>query len=230
MSLQCFRRRIDRLVAKLFWTTIITNLTLNFPFARSFSISLKYNHASLQRSHTMKTSWKEYRNASPKAHESLLPRIHIGRKALSSILYAESGALNPTPSSNTMVIPINVESSNQVSINESSAETIPFITDNEDIQIDQISAKSRDNSNSIIMKDKLIIGSATAALLVAFLGLLSAAGPGGWRYYLAGGVCAALSHAVATPIDVVKVSLQCHVYQYCCIKVNFFSLGCTTQF
>jgi hypothetical protein len=30
--------------------------------------------------------------------------------------------------------------------------------------------------------------------------------PGCWRYFVAGGVCAATSHAIATPVDVVKVS------------------------
>jgi hypothetical protein len=29
--------------------------------------------------------------------------------------------------------------------------------------------------------------------------------PGSWRYFLAGGLCAASSHALPTPIDVVKV-------------------------
>lgn len=43
------------------------------------------------------------------------------------------------------------------------------------------------------------------AMALAFAGLLSVAGPGSWRYFAAGGICAATSHAVTTPIDVVKV-------------------------
>lgn len=50
-----------------------------------------------------------------------------------------------------------------------------------------------------------IVATVSAAFLAALIGLLSASGPGGWRYYLAGGMCAAISHAIATPIDVVKV-------------------------
>ena len=45
-------------------------------------------------------------------------------------------------------------------------------------------------------------------LLISFMtfALLILSGPSGaWRYYMAGGVCACASHAIATPIDVVKV-------------------------
>ena len=50
----------------------------------------------------------------------------------------------------------------------------------------------------------VIVGTSIIAILVC-AGVLSASGPGGWRYYLAGGICAATAHAIATPIDVVKV-------------------------
>jgi uncharacterized membrane protein (DUF2068 family) len=45
------------------------------------------------------------------------------------------------------------------------------------------------------------------ATAFAFAALMSVSGPGAWRYFLAGGICAAVSHAITTPIDVVKVSL-----------------------
>jgi hypothetical protein len=49
--------------------------------------------------------------------------------------------------------------------------------------------------------------------VVGFIGLFGAilykfvtnSSPGSWRYFLAGGLCAASSHAIPTPIDVIKV-------------------------
>ncbi|GAX25310.1 hypothetical protein FisN_5Lh399 [Fistulifera solaris] len=38
--------------------------------------------------------------------------------------------------------------------------------------------------------------------------LIAASGVGAWRYYLAGGLCAAISHTVPVPIDVVKTRKQ----------------------
>lgn len=56
------------------------------------------------------------------------------------------------------------------------------------------------------LKNKIKVTVAGASLLAASLGLIVISGPGAWRYYLAGGICAAFSHAVATPVDVIKVS------------------------
>jgi len=39
-------------------------------------------------------------------------------------------------------------------------------------------------------------------------GMISASGRGSWRYYLAGGLCAATSHTIPVPIDVVKTRKQ----------------------
>lgn len=52
----------------------------------------------------------------------------------------------------------------------------------------------------------LVLGSigAFGALLYKFV---MASAPGSWRYFLAGGLCAASSHAIPTPIDVIKVCL-----------------------
>jgi len=38
--------------------------------------------------------------------------------------------------------------------------------------------------------------------------LVIASGPGAWRYYLAGGICATISHSFTTPIDVIKTRQQ----------------------
>jgi hypothetical protein len=56
--------------------------------------------------------------------------------------------------------------------------------------------------------NRVKVSIAISSLFTAFLLLISLSGPGQWRYYLAGGMCAAVSHAVTTPIDVIKVSLR----------------------
>ena len=62
------------------------------------------------------------------------------------------------------------------------------------------------SNDSITAKDKAIVATMTLTAFLAFLALFKATGPGGWRYFLAGGICAATSHGVTTPIDVVKVT------------------------
>lgn len=59
----------------------------------------------------------------------------------------------------------------------------------------------------LTMNDKLVVAATTLVGIVGFTVLVLASGPGAWRYYLSGGVCAATSHAIPTPIDVVKVGL-----------------------
>lgn len=53
------------------------------------------------------------------------------------------------------------------------------------------------------------VGLSAAAAAAAVVGLLVVlSGPGAWRYYLSGGVCAAASHAIPVPIDTVKTRRQ----------------------
>ena len=54
--------------------------------------------------------------------------------------------------------------------------------------------------------DKALLVAMSVATTLAFAALMSVSGLGAWRYFLAGGICAATSHAITTPIDVVKVS------------------------
>jgi hypothetical protein len=52
--------------------------------------------------------------------------------------------------------------------------------------------------------------------VIGFIGMFGAilykfvtnSSPGSWRYFLSGGLCAASSHAIPTPIDVIKVGSQ----------------------
>jgi hypothetical protein len=55
-------------------------------------------------------------------------------------------------------------------------------------------------------KNKFKVSVAVGALIISSVLLVLNSGPGSWRYYLAGGICAAISHGITTPVDVVKVS------------------------
>jgi len=44
--------------------------------------------------------------------------------------------------------------------------------------------------------------------IYAFLVIILKSSPGSWRFFLAGGLCAAISHTIPTPIDVVKTRKQ----------------------
>jgi len=70
------------------------------------------------------------------------------------------------------------------------------------------SAAPSDSHDDITKKDQLIISTSLATLIMTFSLILKLAGPGSWRYFAAGGICAAISHAITTPIDVVKTRQQ----------------------
>jgi hypothetical protein len=55
-------------------------------------------------------------------------------------------------------------------------------------------------------KNKLKVSLAVSTLAISSILLVLKSGPGSWRYYLAGGICAAISHGITTPVDVIKVS------------------------
>jgi hypothetical protein len=54
--------------------------------------------------------------------------------------------------------------------------------------------------------DKLRLATFAGCAANAFLVLVLKSSPGSWRFFLAGGLCAAISHTIPTPVDVVKVS------------------------
>jgi hypothetical protein len=60
--------------------------------------------------------------------------------------------------------------------------------------------------DDLTVADKsILVGCATFTIL-AFASILRLSEPGSWRYFLAGGICAMVSHAIPTPIDVIKAS------------------------
>lgn len=72
----------------------------------------------------------------------------------------------------------------------------------------QTASQSSDSSSSgvgISTTDKILVAVMAALSIFALGELMEIAGAGSWRYFLAGGICASTSHAITTPIDVVKV-------------------------
>ena len=57
-------------------------------------------------------------------------------------------------------------------------------------------------------QDVRTLSIASITVVAGLAGMIAASGPGAWRYYLAGGVCAAVSHTIPVPIDVVKTRKQ----------------------
>lgn len=74
------------------------------------------------------------------------------------------------------------------------------------LQLEELWEKQQ--HDKITVKDYCIMGSFVTAMTAAFVWLVSVSGPGGWKYYLAGGLCAAASHVIPVPIDVVKTRKQ----------------------
>jgi hypothetical protein len=72
-------------------------------------------------------------------------------------------------------------------------------------------------------KDNVTIAGITLFLSLAVASLMKYSPPGCWRYYLAGGICASTSHAITTPIDVVKVSDRC-----CFCNLSLFCVSSNT--
>jgi hypothetical protein len=60
--------------------------------------------------------------------------------------------------------------------------------------------------DEITTADVAVLAGTTTFAAISLFALITLSAPGSWRYFLAGGICAATSHAIAVPIDVVKVS------------------------
>jgi ABC-type proline/glycine betaine transport system permease subunit len=69
--------------------------------------------------------------------------------------------------------------------------------------ISQVS--SQNTHEDITTVDKVVIAAALGLSVSSFYALITMTSPGAWRYFVAGGICAATSHSIPVPIDVVKV-------------------------
>jgi len=56
--------------------------------------------------------------------------------------------------------------------------------------------------------DKIRIATVLGCAMSVVLAIVLKSSPGSWRFFLAGGLCAAISHTIPTPIDVVKTRKQ----------------------
>ena len=56
-----------------------------------------------------------------------------------------------------------------------------------------------------VTRDESVVAGITLLFSLVVLAVFKFSPGGCWRYYLAGGICASTSHAITTPIDVVKV-------------------------
>lgn len=56
--------------------------------------------------------------------------------------------------------------------------------------------------------ERLRIATFVGCAINAFLVIVFKSSPGSWRFFLAGGLCAAISHTIPTPVDVVKTRKQ----------------------
>lgn len=76
----------------------------------------------------------------------------------------------------------------------------------EEIILPQIPLKNEhDGINAF---DKFVMAGSLIAAIFSAYALISFLAPGSWRFFAAGGICAATSHAIPTPIDVVKTRKQ----------------------
>ncbi|GKZ01164.1 hypothetical protein MPSEU_001067800 [Mayamaea pseudoterrestris] len=60
----------------------------------------------------------------------------------------------------------------------------------------------------VASSDKLKLAFITCSSVFMLIKLYSISGAGAWRYYIAGGLCAAISHTVPLPLDVLKTRKQ----------------------
>ena len=78
--------------------------------------------------------------------------------------------------------------------------------------------------DEITRKDKVVLATTTGLAAFAMYTLLRLSSIGCWRYFVAGGICAATSHAIPTPLDVIKVSTFKRVYLF--VDARYLTLIC----
>ncbi len=79
-------------------------------------------------------------------------------------------------------------------------------TDLHSISTHNHDVKSETSDMTARKQERAFLARVSVLFSIVVFSLLKMSPSGSWRYYLAGGICASTSHAITTPIDVVKVS------------------------
>lgn len=75
-------------------------------------------------------------------------------------------------------------------------------------QVNGVQETVAGTSEKLTLKEKTMAAAVLVASIASFVSLILFSGAGSWRYFTAGGICAAFSHSLTTPIDVIKTRQQ----------------------
>lgn len=78
-------------------------------------------------------------------------------------------------------------------------------TDLHSISTHNLDVKSETSDKVARKQERAFLARVSVLFSIVVFSVLKMSPSGSWRYYLAGGICASTSHAITTPIDVVKV-------------------------
>jgi hypothetical protein len=133
--------------------------------------------------------------------------LHISTPSASSV---DGGEANTGSSATGGDISHHQQQNQDLDIAATSAASVNGATKDEKKKKAGKKNKVQHAQNEITSADKAVLWTTVAGIAAAFVAVTQVSGPGAWKYYVAGGICAAFSHGITTPIDVVKVcsSLQ----------------------
>ena len=72
----------------------------------------------------------------------------------------------------------------------------------------EVALRKQQQHETVSAKDVATIAVTAVAVTAALVWLVAVSGPGAWRYFVSGGICAAASHVIPVPIDTVKTRKQ----------------------
>lgn len=105
---------------------------------------------------------------------------------------------------------LNLNPIRKFEIDASTSHPSPFrgVEDKNALNLTSLLALPSSTRNQTRKENNILkVSLAATALFSSCAALVVKSGPGSWRYYLAGGICAAISHGITTPVDVIKVSI-----------------------
>ena len=188
---------VPTLISVFAWTVIVGLLSI--PNVESFSTTFSLQ----QQPRSMPGQMFPAYQRSKITHRVALPPVSTTRRRQAT---RSSAAVNPS-SEHGSWNQTTASSSVQDATSQGETSTNPSSSIDNNLPSSYLALEPKQAERRIDRGTIVKMATVSVSLLLVLLGLLSASGPGGWRYYVAGGMCAAISHAIATPIDVVKVSI-----------------------